>query len=86
MIFLNLLSAIAPTIWVVVAGALGVGVGAYGPKLFTKLKNDSLTRTINPRNAKTLPRKRTPCRASSARRSSPSSASRRAGRKRASSR
>ena len=29
-LFLNLLSLIAPTLWVLAAGALGIGVGAYG--------------------------------------------------------
>jgi hypothetical protein len=29
-VFINLLAAVAPSIWVIAAGALGIGIGAYG--------------------------------------------------------
>jgi len=37
-LFINLLAALAPTIWVILAGALGVGVGAYGRNKFMASK------------------------------------------------
>lgn len=56
-LFLNLLSLIAPTLWVLASGALGVGIGAYGPKLLARLKNDSLANPSNPNHAKALPQR-----------------------------
>jgi hypothetical protein len=29
-VFINVLAAIAPSLWVIAAGALGIGIGAYG--------------------------------------------------------
>lgn len=29
-VFINLLAAVAPSLWVIAAGALGIGIGAYG--------------------------------------------------------
>jgi len=29
-LFINLLAAIAPSLWVIAAGALGIGIGVYG--------------------------------------------------------
>jgi hypothetical protein len=63
MLFLNLLSLVAPTLWVLVAGALGFSVGAWGPNLLKKFKNDSLTSTLNPSNAGKIPRRNAASRA-----------------------
>ena len=82
MLFVNLLSLIAPTLWVVAAGALGFSVGAYGPRLFNRIKNDCLTRSSNPANAKALPRRNASRRAANPRKSAARTTSRRNGRKR----
>lgn len=63
MLFLNLLSLVAPTLWVLVAGALGFSVGAWGPKLFNKFKNDSFTSTLNSSNAGKVSRRNAASRA-----------------------
>lgn len=41
-LFLNLLSLIAPTLWVLASGALGIGIGAYGPRLVARFKPPAL--------------------------------------------
>jgi len=38
MIFVQLLSLIAPSVWIFIAGALGFTVGAYGPTIIGKFK------------------------------------------------
>jgi len=76
-IFVNLLSLIAPTVWVVVAGALGFSIGKFGPALLQKFKNDRSTNPSNSRNATALPKRSTSSRTSSARRTAPRSAPRR---------
>lgn len=86
MIFLNLLSFVAPTAWVLIAGALGFSVGAYGPRLLTRFKNDCFTRTQHPTDAATLPRRRTPSRPANPRRAASRPAASRSGRKRTSTR
>lgn len=81
-LFLNLLSLIAPTLWVLASGALGVGIGAYGPKLLARLKNDCVTRTANPANAAEIPQPGAARRISRPRKTKPRIAPRRPGRKR----
>jgi hypothetical protein len=81
-LFLNLLSLIAPTLWVLASGALGVGIGAYGPKLLARLKNDCAPSTTNPDHAATLPQRGASRRASRPRKTKPRIAPRRPGRKR----
>ena len=56
-LFLNLLSLIAPTLWVLASGALGIGIGAYGPRLLKRLKHDRLARPTNSKNAAALPQR-----------------------------
>jgi len=56
-LFLNLLSLIAPTLWVLASGALGIGIGAYGPRLFNYFKHDRLARPTNSKNAAALPQR-----------------------------
>lgn len=70
-LFLNLLSLIAPTLWVLASGALGVGIGAYGPRLLTRLKNDSLANPSNPHHAKAVSKRGTSRRAGSPRKAAP---------------
>jgi hypothetical protein len=56
-IFINLLAAAAPSLWVILAGVLGVGIGAYGKMKFDLRKETQLPRRkVVPR--KTLPIKR----------------------------
>lgn len=56
-LFLNLLSLIAPTLWVLLAGAMGIGVGAYAPRLLRQLKDQNLKRPTKrkPANRKPSP-------------------------------
>ena len=81
-LFLNLLSLIAPTLWVLASGALGIGIGAYGPRLFAHLKNDRFTRPTNPKNAAALPQRGAARRAGGARKTKPRAAASGARRKR----
>lgn len=81
-IFINLLSFIAPTVWVVIAGALGFSAGAYGPKLLQRFKNDRFANPLNPSNAATIPKRRAPRRAANSRRTAPRPSASGAGRKR----
>lgn len=81
-LFLNLLSLIAPTLWVLAAGALGISVGAYGPKLLKRFQNDSLTSASNSANAGTLPKRRPSRRPSRPVKTKPRISPRRDGRKR----
>lgn len=37
-LFLNLLAALAPSLWIIVAGALGIGIGAFGRHRFNMAK------------------------------------------------
>lgn len=84
MIFLNLLSLVAPTIWVIVAGALGFSVGAYGPQLFKRFKYDSNASSSNSGDAKKVSRRNSASRIANSGKSASRSASSRAGRKRTS--
>ena len=70
-LFLNLLSLIAPTLWVLASGALGIGIGAYGPRLLKHFKNDRLTRPTNPKNAAALPQRGAARRAGGPRKTKP---------------
>ena len=70
-LFLNLLSLIAPTLWVLGSGALGIGIGAYGPHLLNRLKNDCLTRPTNSKNAAALHQRSAARRAGGARKTKP---------------
>lgn len=81
-LFLNLLSLIAPTLWVLAAGALGIGVGAYGPRVFQKFKHDSFTYRPDSENAAAVPKRSTSRRPSRPVKAKPHSATRRNGRKR----
>jgi len=83
-LFLNLLSLIAPTLWVLASGALGIGIGAYGPRLLKHFKHDRLTRPANPKNAAALPERGAARRAGGARKAAPRPAPSRTGRKRSS--
>ena len=53
-VFINLLAAVAPSLWVIAAGALGIGIGAYG-----RGKID-MTKVINAVRKKPTHRKPTP--------------------------
>ena len=46
-LFVNFLSLIAPSMWVVIAGALGFSAGAYGPKLLQRFKHDHLSNLVS---------------------------------------
>ena len=56
-IFINILAAIAPSLWVIAAGALGIGIGVYGR---TKLDLRKITSAIRkkPTHRKPTPVKR----------------------------
>ena len=56
-LFLNLLSLIAPTLWVLGSGALGIGIGAYGPRLLKHFRHDHLARPTNSKNAAKVPKR-----------------------------
>lgn len=85
MLFINLLSLVAPTLWVVLAGALGFSVGAYGPKLFKKIKDDYFASTANPADAKKVSRRNAASRVANTPKAAPDPTSRGRGRKRSSS-
>ena len=53
-VFINVLAAIAPSLWVIAAGALGIGIGAYG-----RGKID-ITKVVNAVRKKPFVRKPTP--------------------------
>jgi len=71
-IFVNLLSLIAPTVWVVAAGAIGFSLGKFGPSLLQKFKNDSTSSSKHPGNATKVSRRRAARRAPSASKTKPS--------------
>ena len=71
-IFVNLLSLIAPTVWVVAAGALGFSIGKFGPSLLKKFKNDSFTNPVNSTNAAKVSQRSTSRRPPSAGKAKPS--------------
>ena len=71
-IFVNLLSLIAPTVWVVAAGALGFSIGKFGPSLLQKFKNDRTSSFKYPGNATKVSRRRAARRTSSAGKAKPS--------------
>ena len=81
-LFLNLLSLIAPILWVLASGALGIGIGAYGPRLFNHFKHDRLARPTNPKNAAALPQRGAARRAGGSRKTKPRPAASGNGRKR----
>jgi len=83
-LFLNLLSLIAPTLWVLGSGALGIGIGAYGPRLFKRLKHDHFARSSNSVNAAKVPKQRPTRRAGGARKTASRTTPSRTGRKRSS--
>jgi hypothetical protein len=56
-IFINLLAAVAPSLWVILAGVLGVGIGAYGKMKFNLRKEDQTSRKKEV-TKKTLPIRR----------------------------
>jgi len=81
-LFLNLLSLIAPTLWVLASGALGVGIGAYGPRLINRLKHDRIARPTNSTNAAKVPKRSAARRLSRSAKAKPNPSSRGNGRKR----
>jgi len=81
-LFLNLLSLIAPTLWVLASGALGVGIGAYGPKLLARLKNDCASNSADPDDAAEIPKRGASRRAGGPRKAASRTAPSRSGRKR----
>ena len=81
-LFLNLLSLIAPTLWVLGSGALGIGIGAYGPRLLKRLKHDRPSRSANSNNATALPQRGAARRTGGPRKTKPRSAASGARRKR----
>lgn len=85
MLFMNLLSLVAPTIWVIVAGAFGFSIGAYGPQLFKRFKYDSNASLSNPSDAKKVSRRNSASRVANSGKSASRSSSGGRGRKRSSS-
>lgn len=83
-LFLNLLSLIAPTLWVLGSGALGIGVGAYGPRLLKHFRHDHIARPTNSKNAAALPQRGAARRPSGTVKAKPRPAPGRTGRKRSS--
>jgi hypothetical protein len=47
-LFINLLAALAPSLWIIVAGALGIGVGAFGRHRF------NMAKTVKPKQIRRL--------------------------------
>lgn len=43
-LFINILAAMAPSLWVIAAGALGVGIGVYGKSKFDFRKTSNAVR------------------------------------------
>jgi len=81
-ILLNFFSFIAPTIWVVIAAALGFSVGAYGPKLLHRFKHDHLSYFTDSGTLPTVPKPQRTRRPTGSRRSAPNSSSNKQRRKR----
>lgn len=51
-LFINLLAAIAPSLWVIAAGALGIGIGVYGK---SRLDLRKVMRAVNRKPAARKP-------------------------------
>jgi len=85
MLFINLLSLVAPTLWVILAGALGFSAGAYGPRLFKKFKDDYFAGSANPADAKKVSRRNAASRVANTPKTAPNSRARGNGRKRSAS-
>jgi hypothetical protein len=84
-VFVNLLSLVAPSIWVVASGVLGFSIGRFGPNILQKLKNDRSASSKHSSGSKVLHGKHSSRRTRSFRKASPNPPARRNGRKRPSS-
>lgn len=81
-LFLNLLSLIAPTLWVLASGALGIGIGAYGPRLLKHFRHDHLARSSDSHPATAISKRNSARGAGGARKSASRPSSSGNGRKR----